>query len=388
MNIKDLVKEYKQFLIDIRREFHMHPEIGWQEINTAKRIKEELDKIGIPYVPCAKTGIVATITGKTSGKTVALRADMDALEVLEQNNVEYVSKNKGISHACGHDGHMAMLLGAAKILNEIKDQFNGSVKLIFQPAEEMMNGAPAIIDDGGLEGVDNIFGIHLLGQLPLGLISVGAGPRLSSADLFKIKVKGKGGHGGMPEQCVDAIVTASAIVMNLQSIASREISPSHPVVISIGKFNAGTRFNVTAGSALLEGNTRCFNTEIGKMLPDIIERIVVNTAHTYRAEAELEYVIGVPPTINEAASAARAEEMIKRTYDKGVLFELPPVTGSEDFSFYLEKVPGAFIFLGAMNPEKGAIQSQHHEQFNIDEDALEIGTVLNVQYALDFLNEE
>ncbi len=387
MNMKDLVKEYKQFLVDIRREFHMHPEISWQEVNTAKRIKEELDKMGISYVPCAKTGIVATIAGKKSGKTVALRADMDALEVLEKNDVEYSSRNEGISHACGHDGHMAMLLGAAKILNGLKDQFNGTVKLIFQPAEEMMNGAPAIIEDGGLEGVDNIFGIHLLGQLPVGLISVGTGPRMSSADMFKIKVKGKGGHGGMPEQCVDAIVTASAIVMNLQSIVSREISPSHPVVVSIGKFNAGSRMNVIAGSAMLEGNTRCFNTEIGKMLPDIIERIIVNTANAYKAEAELEYKIGVPPTVNEATSAARAEEMIKRTYGEGVLFELPPVTGSEDFSFYLEKIPGAFIFLGAMNQEKGAFQAQHHEQFNIDEDALEIGTVLNVQYAMDFLNQ-
>ena len=387
MNIKDLAKKYSPYIIDMRREFHMHPEIGWHEINTSKRIKEELEKMDISYTAAAQTGIIATIEGEKSGKTVALRADMDALEVEELNEVDYKSKNKGVSHACGHDGHMAMLLGAAKVLNEIKNELNGTVKLIFQPAEEALNGAPRIIEDGGLEGVDNIFGIHLLGMLPVGLISVGKGPRLSSADHFFIEVIGKGGHGGMPDQTVDAVVTASAIVMNLQSVASREISPIEPMVISVGKFNAGTRFNVIAGSAKLEGTTRCFNNDIGKKLPEIMERIITNTAKSYRAEATLEYVKGVPPTINEAKSADRAEKMITNTYGKDVLFELPPVTGAEDFSFYLEKVPGVFIFLGAMNQEEGVSQAQHHERFDIDEDALEIGTVLHVQYALDFLNE-
>jgi len=387
MKIKDLAKKHRQYIIDMRREFHMNPEIGWQEVNTSKRIKEELDKMGISYIPAAKTGIIATIEGKNDGKTVALRADMDALEVEELNEIDYKSRNKGVSHACGHDGHMAMLLGAGKVLSEIKNELNGTVKLIFQPAEEALNGAPSIIEDGGLEGVDNIFGIHLLGMLPVGLVSVGKGPRLSSADHFFVDVIGKGGHGGMPDQTVDAVVAASAIVMNLQSIASREISPVEPIVISVGKFHAGTRFNVIAGSAQLEGTTRCFNSEIGKRLPDIMERIISNTAKSYRAEAKLEYVKGVPPTVNEAKSAERAEKMISDTYGKDVLFELPPVTGAEDFSFYLEKVPGVYIFLGAMNEEKGVSQAQHHERFNIDEDALEIGAVLHVQYALDFLNE-
>ena len=387
MNIKELTKKYSQYITDMRREFHMYPEIGWQEVNTSKRIQEELDKMGIPYIPAAKTGIIATIEGKKGGKTVALRADMDALEVEELNEVDYKSRNKGVSHACGHDGHMAMLLGAAKVLSEIKNELNGTVKLIFQPAEEAMNGAPSIIEDGGLDGVDNIFGIHIIGMFPVGLISVGKGPRMSSADHFFIDVIGKGGHGGMPDQTVDSVVAASAIVMNLQSIASREINPVEPIVISVGKFHAGTRYNVIAGSARLEGTTRCFDHEIGKKLPDIMERIITNTAKSYRAEAKLEYVKGVPPTVNEAKSADRTEKMITNTYGKDVLFQVPPITGAEDFSFYLEKVPGVYIFLGAMNEEKGACQAQHHERFNIDEDALEIGTVLHVQYALDFLNE-
>jgi len=387
MRIKELAKKYKQYAIDMRREFHMHPETGWNEINTSRRIKEEMDKMGIPYVSAAKTGVIATIAGKKDGKTVALRADMDALEVQEKNDVEYKSQNEGVSHACGHDGHMAMLLGAAEVLNDIKDDLNGTVKLIFQPDEEGVNGATSIIEDGGLEGVDNIFAIHLLGSLPLGLVSVGKGPRMSSADYFSINVTGKGGHGGMPDQGVDAIVAASAIVMNLQTIVSREISPKDPVVISVGKFNAGSRFNVIAGSAQLEGTTRCFRTDLGEMLPLIMERIITNTAKAYRAEAKLEYVKGVIPTVNEETSAERAEKMIANTYGKDVLFELPPTTGAEDFSYYLEKVPGVYIFLGAGNEEKGIMQTNHHEEFNIDEDALEIGTVLNVQYALDFLNE-
>jgi amidohydrolase len=372
----------------MRREFHMYPEISWQEKNTSKRIKKELDKMSIPYVPAAETGIIATIEGRKGGKTVALRADMDALEVEELNEVDYKSRNKGVSHACGHDGHIAMLLGAGKVLNEIKNELNGSVKLIFQPAEEELNGAPSIIKDGGLDRVDNIFGIHLLGMLPLGLISVGKGPRLSSADQFFVEVMGKGGHGGMPDQTVDAVLAASAIVMNLQSIASREISPIEPIVISVGKFNAGTRFNVIAGSAHLEGTTRCFNNEIRKKLPDIMERIITNTAQSYRAEAKLKYVEAVPPTINDAKSADRAEKMITNTYGKDVLFEIPPVTGGEDFSLYLEKVPGVFLWLGAMSEEEGVTHQQHSDRFNINEDALEIGTTLYVQYALDFLNED
>ena len=386
MKIKDLAKKYKQYAIDMRREFHMHPETGWNEVNTSRRIQEEMEKMGIPFVSASATGVVATIVGKKEGKTVALRADMDALEVQEKNDVAYKSKIEGVSHACGHDGHMAMLLGAAKVLNDIKDELNGTVKLIFQPAEEVLNGAIRIIQDGGLEGVENIFGIHLIGMFPLGLVSIGKGPRMSSADFFSIHVTGKSGHGGMPDQGIDAIVAASAIVMNLQSMVSREISPNDPAVISVGKFNAGSVSNVIAGSAHLEGTTRCFTSDLGEKLPVIMERIITHTAKAYRAEATLEYVKGVTPTVNEATSADRAEKMVANTYGKDVLLELPPVTGAEDFSYYLEKVPGVFIILGAGNEEKGILQAQHHEEFNFDEDVLEIGMVLNVQYALDFLN--
>ncbi len=386
MKIKELANKYKKYVIDMRREFHMNPEPSWEEVGTSQRIKDELDKIGIPYITVAKTGIVATIKGGKEGKTVALRADMDALQVQEANDVAYKSKNPGIMHACGHDGHTAMLLGAAKILNEIKNDIKGKVKLFFQPAEELAEGAKKMIEEGAMEGVDGVFGIHLWADLPCGKVNIQAGPRMASADLFSIKVKGKGGHGSLPHQGVDAIVVASAIVMNLQSIVSREISPLDPAVVSVGTFKSGTRFNIIAKEAILEGTTRSFNHKVRNSFPNIIERIVKETARSYRADAEVEYVFGTPPTINESECTKLAQDSIQKILGKEALIEMERVTGGEDFAMYLEKAPGAMAFVGAGNEEKGASYPHHHERFNIDEDGLEIGTALYVQYAVDFLN--
>jgi amidohydrolase len=387
MKINELVKKHKQYVIDMRREFHRHPELSWQEVKTSGRIRRELDAIGVPYRLVGEPGLVATITGAGQGKTIALRVDMDALEVTEANDVDYKSQVEGVSHACGHDAHVAMLLGAARVLNDLKDQINGTIKLIFQPAEETLTGAEAIIKNGGLDGVDSVFGIHIIGFLPFGLICAQEGARLSSAAQFEIIVKGKGGHGAAPHQGVDAIVDASAIVMNLQSIVSREIDPTQPAVISIGKFNAGTRNNVIADTAKLEGKILLYDQEYGKQMPGIIERISKSTAQAYPTDAELNYEVGAPPTINDSVCTKRAVEAIRKVAGEEALFEVPPVTGADDFAYYSEKIPGVFVFLGAGNEAKGAIYPQHHEYFNIDEDALETGTALNVQYALDFLNE-
>ena len=387
MGIKNQIEAYQQYMIDLRRDFHMYPEVAFQETRTSQRLKEELEKLGIDSVSMAKTGVVATIKGKNDGKMVALRADIDALAVEEKNAVEYASKTHGFSHACGHDAHMAMLLGAARVLNDMKSELNGSVRLIFQPAEEVTGGATGIIKEGGLKGVDNIFGIHILGLLPMGTVAVEAGARMSSADMFTIDVIGKGGHGGMPDQGVDAIVAASAIVMDLQSIVSRETSPIEPVVISVGQFNAGTAFNVIAGSARLQGTVRCFSDKIRERIPSIIERIATHTAKAYRADAEVTFIEGVPPTVNEETSTLRAKEVVDKILGKDAIINMPPMTGAEDFSLYLKEVPGAFLFLGGMNQQKDAMYGQHHQRFNIDEDALTIGAALHVQYALDFLSQ-
>lgn len=387
MSVKEIASKYREYIIDMRRDFHAHPEASFQEVRTSKRIKEELDKMGIPYVSAAGTGVVATIKGNKEGKTVALRADIDALSVCELNDFEFKSQNEGMMHACGHDGHAAMLLGTAKVLNDMKEQINGSVKLFFQPAEEIGEGARAMIADGCMEGVDGVFGIHLWADVKTGKISVEEGPRMASADIFKLRVKGKGGHGSMPHQGIDAVLIGSAIVMNLQSIASREISPLESVVVSVGSINAGTRFNVIAEDAVLDGTCRCFNPEIREQLPEIIERIAKNTASAYRAEATLEYNKAIPVTINNKECSAIAKKAVEKLLGEDGVTLMEKVTGGEDMSEYLNRAPGVIAFVGAGNIEKGITYPHHHGKFTIDEDALEIGTSLYAQYAIDFLNK-
>lgn len=388
MKIRELASKYKQYTIDMRREFHMYPEPSMHEERTAQRIKEELEKMGIPYVSMAGTGVLATIKGKKSGKTIALRADIDALEITEKNDVPYKSRNEGMMHACGHDSHGAMLLGAAKVLNDIKDELNGTVKLIFQPGEEVAQGAKAMIEAGALDGVDEVFGIHSMANFPSGKIAIGAGPRMASCDMFKITVKGKGGHGSMPHLGVDAVLAASAIIMNLQSIASREVSPMDTAVVTVGKIISGTRWNVLADEAVLEGTTRCFTRELRKYIPEAMERIVKSTAASYRAEAELKYDYLVAPTVNSEISTERARKSIEKIMSKDAVMDFTPMAGAEDFSEYLEKVPGTFVMLGIYNEEKGSCYSNHHPQFDIDEDVLEHGVALHAQYAYDYLNEK
>ena len=389
MNVREKCSLAKDYVIEMRRYFHQYPEKSLEEYETSKRIKEELDKMGIPYISVANTGVIATIEGKNPGKTVALRADMDALSVVEENDsIDYKSKIDGMMHACGHDGHTSMLLGAGKVLNDMKDEINGTVKLFFQPAEEVAQGAKAMIADGALEGVDGVFGIHLWTDLECGKISVEEGPRMAAADIFKIIVKGKGGHGSLPQQGVDAVVVSSAIIMNLQSIVSRETSPLDSVVVSIGALHSGTRFNVIADEAILDGTARYFNPELIEEMPKMIERIAKSTAQAYRAEATLEYTDGMPPSINNKECSKLASESVIKILGEDGLSLMTKLTAGEDMSEYLNRVPGVLAFVGAGNPEKGAGYPHHHCMFNIDEDSLEIGTSLYVQYALDFLNNK
>lgn len=387
MDVKKLANKYKQYVIDLRRDFHMYPERSFEEFRTSAKIKEELDKMGIPYSSVAGTGVVAIIEGSKSGKVVALRADMDALEVNEKNDIPYKSQNEGMMHACGHDGHIAMLLGAAKILSELKNKFDGKVKLIFQPAEELAQGAVKMIEAGAMDGVDNVFGIHLWSGLPVGKVSVEDGPRMAAVDLFKIQVKGKGGHGSAPHEGIDSVLVASSIVMNLQSIASREMNPLNPIVVTVGKLTAGTRFNVLAPEAILEGTTRYFDPSIKEKLPKAMERIAKNIATSYRAEAKLEYNYATSPVINDLKCSKIATKSVKKLLGEEGLMKFEKVTGGEDFSEFQTKAPGVLAMVGIRNEEKDAAYPHHHPNFNIDEDALEIGSALYAQYAIDFLNK-
>lgn len=387
MKIRELVEKYEDQIITWRREFHENPELSGEEIRTSERVCEELKKVNIEVKRIGKTGVLGILEGNKPGKTVALRADMDALPIQEANNIPYKSKSKGIMHACGHDGHTAMLLGAAKLLSQMRDKIKGRVKFIFQPAEESSQGASMMIKGGAIEGVDAVLGIHLWADLAVGKVSVDPGPRMASTDMFKITIKGKGGHGSMPHQGVDAILAGSAVAIDLQSIVSREINSLDPAVLSIGKFCGGERWNILCDKVLMEGTTRCFNNQVRDNFPVMIERVTKKTAEAYRAEGELEYILLAPPLINSLEMSKIALESLIKNFGKESVVELEKVMGGEDFAFFAQEVPSVFAFVGARNEKKGANYPHHHRKFNIDEDALVIGTSLYSQFALDFLGE-
>lgn len=388
MEVKELVNEYQSYVQQLRRELHQHPELSFEEVETTKRIAKELDTMGIPYEinPEKNTGIVAVIEGAHPGKTVALRADIDALSVTETNSFDFVSKENGKMHACGHDGHMAVLLGAAKMLMALREQIYGTVYLVFQPGEETGWGSRYMIRFGDwFEKTDNIFGGHVWIDLPAGLVSVEQGPRMAAADRFTIKVHGVAGHGSQPQQTVDAVVVASAIVLNLQSVVSRNFNALDSVVVTVGAINSGTRWNIIAGEAEMEGTTRYFKRELQPTLKEYMERVVTHTAEAYGATAELEYFTEVLPTVNEASSSEIAARAVEKALGKEKLSTMQKVMGGEDFAFYLEKKPGCFAFFGIYNPEVGAIHSHHNNNFNMDDSVLAGASGVYAQYAIDWL---
>ena len=389
MNVKDITKKYKDYIIEKRRYFHMNPETSLNEYNTSKVIQEELKKLGIPFEIVAKTGIIATIKGKNSGKTVLLRADMDALEVYEKNDVSYKSQKDGLMHACGHDGHIAMLLGAAHVLNDVKNDFSGEVKLLFQPAEETAQGAKAVIEESKItNSIDAAFAIHLWQGVPVGKISLESGARMAAADLFSIKVKGKSGHGSMPHETIDAVVVASAIVMNLQHLVSRNTNPLDTLVVTVGKLVAGTRHNIIAGEALLEGTIRSFSDEVWKKVPEQLERVVKNTAAAYDASVEINLTRATPPLVNNQDISNILKNSAVKLYGEEVVTKYEKTPGGEDFAYFTQVVPGALAFVGIRNDAKGINSPHHSETFNMDEEALEMGANLYAQFAIDFLNSE
>ncbi|MWN91222.1 amidohydrolase [Gilliamella sp. Pra-s65] len=387
-NIKTLIKQHVSEMIAFRRDLHKHPELPWEEFRTTDRIAEELDKIGIPYRRTEPTGIIADIEGGKSGKRILLRADIDALPVQElSQNIDYKSTIDGKMHACGHDTHAAMLLTAAKALWAIRDQLKGNVRLVFQPAEEVAQGAKGMIKQGVLEDVDSAFGMHIWALMPVGKVSCVVGSSFASADLLTVRFKGKGGHGSMPHDTVDAVMVASAFVMNVQSIVSREIAPLDPAVVTIGRMDVGTRFNVIAENAVLEGTVRCFNIAVRDKIEAAIRRYANQVAAMYRATAEVEYIYGTLPVINDKESALLAQDVIVQSFGKDALYFEAPTTGGEDFSYYTENIPGAFALVGSGNPDKDTQWPHHHGCFNVDEDGMTVGAEFYAQYAWAYLNK-
>ncbi|QLR06273.1 M20 family metallopeptidase [Providencia rettgeri] len=383
------IKKHTEAMITFRRDLHSHPELPFEEVRTTKRIAEELAKIGIEYRLTEPTGIIADIKGGKPGKTVALRADIDALPVQELNDsLEYKSTNKGKMHACGHDAHTAMLLTAAKALYEVRDELKGNIRLIFQPAEEIAQGAKAMVKQGAVDNVDNVFGMHIWSTTPSGKVSCNVGGTFASADLSVVKFKGRGGHGSMPEATVDAAIVASSFVMNLQAVVSRETSSLDSAVVTIGKMDVGTRFNVIAENAVLDGTVRCFDIETRTRIEAAIRRYAEHTAAMYGATAEVDYIYGTLPVINEERSALLAQSVISEAFGENALMAERPTPGGEDFSFYMENIPGCFALLGSGNPEKDTQWAHHHGCFNIDEDVMASGAELYAQYAWSYLQQD
>ena len=382
-----ILDKQKDHILKMRREFHRYPEKSWEEYRTSRRIKEELSEIGIDYKEYAETGVVGIIDGNGKGATVALRADIDALEVEEKNEVEYKSQNEGIMHACGHDGHTAILLGTARALHEMKDEFSGKVKLIFQPAEEKVQGAIEMVEAGVIDDVDGIMGIHLWNGIPTGKINVQPGPRMASSDSVKIDFYGKGGHGSLPQQTVDPIVMASSFIMESQAILSRESDPLDPVVFTLGQVKSGTRFNIIPEKAHLEGTLRCFNQETRENSIAAIERYAQKIASSYRGRVEVDIKKGTPPTINEESCTEIGKNTAEGIVGPDNLVQMKKTTGSEDMAYYLQKVPGLIAFVGAGFAEDDKNFPHHHPKFDLNEDSLNIGLNLYVKFALDFLNQ-
>ena len=384
MNIKETVAQYHDYLIEMRRWFHQHPETSQEEFETSKKIKEELTKMGVEWRPCGmETGVLATVKGAKPGKTIMLRADIDALPVKENTGLEYASLNEGKSHACGHDCHISTLLTAAKVLNDHKDELCGTVKLAFQPAEEVGLGAKAMIAEGALDGVDGAFGIHVWSDLPAGKISLSAGPRMAAAEEFQVWVHGKQGHGSAPHQCIDAPYITSAMVVGLQEAVSREMNPFDPVVVTVGKIEAGERWNVVGGEAYFEGTIRYYSKEVDEMIDPIIERICKGIGQAYRATVDCKFTKILGPTINDPAMTEICQEAARKACGDDCLVDFGAVTGGEDFSFYADKVPAAFAFVGVGNEACGAVWPQHSDKFRVDEDSIINSVALYVSVAME-----
>ena len=386
--VKRLGEKYLQHMINLRETIHMYPEDGFSEFTTSKIIIEELEKLGIKVQKnVAKTGVVVLIECKYPGKTVLLRADMDALKIQEQADVEYKSKIDGMMHACGHDGHVAGLLGAAMILNELKDNLHGNVKLVFQPAEERDGGALPMIEEGVLENpkVDAAFGAHLWGYLKEGEVHLKEGAMMAAPDIFNIKVIGKGGHGAVPQESIDPIVITCQIVNSLQTIVSRKINPLDPVVITCGRIQGGDCHNVIPNEVELEGTIRTFNEETRNWVPKVMEDLIRGITTSQGAAYEFKYEPKYPALINDKYMTSFAKESLKKVVGEENVFDLKePNMGGEDFAYFAQKVPSAFIFVGIANNKSEPV-IHHNPYFKWDSKNVGILAQSLSQIAIDYL---
>lgn len=385
-------EEIRNDLVQIRRDIHAHPEIGLHETRTAKVIAEKLEQYGIEVERnVGGTGVVGVLRGKHPGKTLLLRADMDCLRIEEENNLEYKSQYPNLMHACGHDAHVAWLIGAAIILSNLKDDMHGNVKFLFQPAEEKEGGAERVIHSGVLENppVDAVIGAHVWPNIEAGKVGIKSGPLMAASDNFKIIIHGKGGHGGQPHKCIDPIAVACEIYMALQTVISRKVDPLEPVVITIGKFNSGSAHNVIPDKAELEGTIRTLTHEIRAKIPDIMESIIKGISEANGAKYEFKFIPYHAPVINDnEITSIVGKAASKVVGHKNILIVDKPTMIGEDFSSFEEKIPGTFFWVGTYNLKKGIVKPLHNPEFNIDEDIIYKAAAIFAECALVYLNEE
>jgi amidohydrolase len=370
-------------LVTWRRDFHRHPETAFEEHWTSSVLRQFLEERSIPVQVMAKTGLRGLLKGKPGGRTVALRADIDALPLKEDGDKEYISENPGAAHACGHDGHMAILMGMIELLCRRKEDFQGDVVFLFQPSEERIpGGAKLMIEEGALEGVDAIFGLHLWQPLATGVVGLVKGAMMAQPDKFTIRIHGKGGHGSMPHQTVDPILVASHLVVNIQSIASRNVDPLKPVVVSFGTIEGGTIYNIIPEEVVLTGTVRSFEAGVQELSENRLKEITDATCAAFGATADLVYEKGYPPVVNEESMVDFVGHTACGIFGEDKVQDIAPVMGGEDFAYFLQEVPGAFLFFGMGD---GMTYPHHHPAFDIDEKALPQATLLMTALALEYL---
>jgi hippurate hydrolase len=384
--LKEEVREgVGERIVALRHDIHREPEFGFDTEKTAGKVLAALD--GLPLdirTGVAENGVVATLKGGGDGPTVGLRADMDALPIREETGLPFASETDGKMHACGHDGHTSMLVGAAHALSGVRERVNGTVKFFFQPAEEGGGGGKVMVEEGVADDVASIFALHLWPGLPFGKAATKAGPIMAAADAFEMTVRGAGGHGAMPHLAADAITMAAQIVMALQTVVSREVDPVEPAVLTVGEIGAGTAFNIVPETARLGGTVRTLNEDLRRKMPERIEHLARSVAQGMRGDAEIDYEFSYPVTINDEAVARRALGVIGDLFGEENAVELPnPSMGAEDFAFFLQKIPGAFIWLGVGEDVSGL----HTPTFAFDEEILPLGSALLTALALESLPE-
>ena len=386
--------EIADWIVDLRRKIHHHPELSYEEKETAALISATLKDLGlVVYEDIGGYGVVGILRGKLPGKTVALRADIDALPIQELVDLPFKSVYENRMHACGHDAHIAILLGAARVLSEGKHPEKGNIKFIFQPAEEVPpeGGAKGLIAAGVLEepSVDAIFGLHIWPDLPTGTVGVKSGPIMAAPDRFHIVIQGKGGHGAAPHHTLDTVVTAAEVVLGLQTLVSRKLDPLKPAVLSICKINAGMAYNILPDEVFLEGTTRYFDTEMGSVIEEHIDRTISGICASNNCTYKLDYQYGFPPTVNDPHMTSLVERAATYVLGENNVnrLEEPSMTG-EDFSYFLQKVPGCFFWLGTRNSDEGIVHPLHSARFQLDEAILPKGTAVLSTTALAFLDTE